>query len=83
MCCEEASSKLASDFKNYLNSSIYKLEGQRNSYETIIGGILSVIDQVLCTIKAYCYCIGRSKCRALLLYAIKLTKARAIFILIP
>ena len=51
MCCEEASWKLASDFKNYLNISIYKLEGQKNTYETIIGGTLSVINQILCTIR--------------------------------
>ena len=39
-CCEEASSKLANDFKNYLNRSIYMLEGQKNTYEKIIGGML-------------------------------------------
>ena len=39
ICCEEASWKLASDFKTYLNRSIYMLEGQKKAYEAIIEGM--------------------------------------------
>ena len=46
-CCEETSEKLACDFKNYLNNSIYKLEGQRKMYDRIIAGTCMIVLFVL------------------------------------